>query len=51
MLRGMAKTPLHAFRIPDALYAAALEKARAEDRTLNAVVVELLSSFVGTTGV
>lgn len=39
-------TPLTAFRIPAGLKAAAAEKARAEGRTLTAVVVDLLTRYV-----
>lgn len=39
-------TPLSSFRIPADLKAAAAEKARAEGKTLTAVVVELLTRYV-----
>ncbi|WP_166804809.1 hypothetical protein [Cryobacterium sp. Sr8] len=41
------KTPVRGFRIDDALYVAAQEKAKAEGRTLTDVVREALTLFVG----
>ena len=41
----MAKTPLHAFRIPDELYLPALERARQEHLALAAVVRQFLRAY------
>lgn len=41
-------TPMRTFRIPDALYEAALKKAEGEGRTLADVVRELLRGYVKT---
>lgn len=42
----MAETRPKALRIPDDLWAAALEKAQAEGRTLTDVVVKALTRYV-----
>jgi hypothetical protein len=44
------KTALRAFRIPDALYVAALAKAKSEGRDLSVVVREFLRDYVGDAG-
>lgn len=43
---GVAKTPLHAFRIPDDIYRPALEKAKAEGVNLSDVVRDALIEYV-----
>lgn len=40
------RTPIRAIRIPDDVWRAALEKARAEGTTVTAVVVDALRRFV-----
>lgn len=43
----MAKTPLHAFRIPHDLYFAALAKAKTEGDNLSEIVRAALIEYVG----
>ena len=42
----MAKTPLHAFRIPDDIYGPALEKAKEEGVSLSDVVRDALIEYI-----
>jgi hypothetical protein len=42
----MADTPLHAIRIPDDLWNAAVTKSRAEGTTVTAVVIAALRDFI-----
>lgn len=41
------KTPLHAFRVPDDVYKAALKKASDEGQTLSEVVRDFLTRYSG----
>ena len=41
----MAATPPRAIRVPDALWAAAQERAAADGRTVTAVVIEALRAY------
>jgi hypothetical protein len=43
---GVAKTPLHAFRIPDDIYYPAMEKAKAEGVNLSDIVRDALIEYV-----
>ena len=42
----MAKTPLHAFRIPDDIYYPAMEKAKAEGVKLSDIVRDALIEYI-----
>ncbi|WP_175494310.1 ribbon-helix-helix protein, CopG family [Herbiconiux ginsengi] len=44
----MPKTPIHGFRIPADLYAAAVAKAESEGRTVSDVVREALINYVAS---
>lgn len=44
--RRVAKTPLHAFRIPDDIYYPAMEKAKAEGVKLSDIVRDALIEYI-----
>lgn len=44
------KTPVRSLRVADALWRAAVVKARAEGKTITQVIVELLRAYVGQDG-